>query len=174
MKKWTYIFTLENYVCSSVFSISLQTSLSNQSPKKETIHPEALPFPIIPHNQFCCLVAQSCPTNSLWPPRAIAHQTPLVHGILQARILEQVAIPFFRGPSQPRNCIRISYIAGGFFTTELPGKSTLITESENESHSVVSDSLQPHDSVHGILQARILEWVAFLFSRGSSQPRDRI
>ena len=27
--------------------------------------------------------------------------------------------------------------------------------------------------VHGILQARILEWVAFLFSRGSSQPRDR-
>ena len=28
-------------------------------------------------------------------------------------------------------------------------------------------------TVHGILQARILEWVAVLFSRGSSQPRDR-
>ena len=27
-------------------------------------------------------------------------------------------------------------------------------------------------TVHGILQARILEWVAFAFSRGSSQPRD--
>ena len=27
--------------------------------------------------------------------------------------------------------------------------------------------------VHGTLQARILEWVAFPFSRGSSQPRDR-
>ena len=27
--------------------------------------------------------------------------------------------------------------------------------------------------VHGILQARILEWVAFMVSRGSSQPRDR-
>ena len=27
-------------------------------------------------------------------------------------------------------------------------------------------------SVHGIIQARILEWVAFPFSRGSSQPRD--
>ena len=26
---------------------------------------------------------------------------------------------------------------------------------------------------HGILQARTLEWVAFPFSRGSSQPRDR-
>ena len=28
-------------------------------------------------------------------------------------------------------------------------------------------------SVYGILQARILEWVAILFSRGSSRPRDR-
>ena len=28
-------------------------------------------------------------------------------------------------------------------------------------------------TIHGILQARILEWVAFPFSRGSSQPRDR-
>ena len=28
-------------------------------------------------------------------------------------------------------------------------------------------------TVRGVLQARILEWVAFLFSRGSSQPRDR-
>ena len=28
-------------------------------------------------------------------------------------------------------------------------------------------------TVHGILQARILEWVAFPYSRGSSQPRDR-
>ena len=27
-------------------------------------------------------------------------------------------------------------------------------------------------TVHGILQVRILEWVAFPFSRGSSQPRD--
>jgi len=30
----------------------------------------------------------------------------------------------------------------------------------------------PGSSVHGILQARILEWVAISFSRGSSQPRD--
>ena len=28
-------------------------------------------------------------------------------------------------------------------------------------------------TIHGILQARILEWVAFPFSRGCSQPRDR-
>ena len=46
-------------------------------------------------------------------------------------------------------------------------------ESESESHSVMSDFLRPIDyTIHGILQARILEWVAFPFSRGSSQPRD--
>ena len=28
------------------------------------------------------------------------------------------------------------------------------------------------NTIHGILQARILQWVAFPFSRGSSQPRD--
>ena len=47
-------------------------------------------------------------------------------------------------------------------------------------HSVLSYSLPSHDgsppdsSVHGISQARILEWVAVSFSRGSSQPRDWI
>ena len=49
----------------------------------------------------------------------------------------------------------------------------------HESCSAVSDSLQlvdcnpPGSSVHGILQARILKWVAVPFSRGSSQPRNR-
>ena len=44
-------------------------------------------------------------------------------------------------------------------------------------HSVVSDSCDPMgcsppgSSVHGILQARILEWAATSFSRGSSRPR---
>ena len=47
-------------------------------------------------------------------------------------------------------------------------------KSESESHSVMSCSFWPHGlyTVHGILQARILEWAAFPFSRGSSQPRD--
>ena len=38
--------------------------------------------------------------------------------------------------------------------------------------SCVRLSATPWTVVHGILQARILEWVAFTFSRGSSQPRD--
>ena len=38
----------------------------------------------------------------------------------------------------------------------------------------MSDSSQPQGlyTVHGILKARMLEWVAFSFSRRSSQPRD--
>ena len=44
----------------------------------------------------------------------------------------------------------------------------------SESHSVVSAVCDPMDyTVHGILQAGILKWVAFPFSRGSSQPRDQ-
>ena len=35
------------------------------------------------------------------------------------------------------------------------------------------DCSPPGSSVHGILQARILEWVAMSFSRGSSQPRNQ-
>ena len=38
------------------------------------------------------------------------------HGILQARTLEWVAIPFSRGSSQPRDRAQVSCIAGGFFT----------------------------------------------------------
>ena len=39
-----------------------------------------------------------------------------VHGILQARILEWVAVPFSRGSSQPRDGTQVSRTAGRFFT----------------------------------------------------------
>jgi len=35
------------------------------------------------------------------------------------------------------------------------------------------DCNPPDSSVHGIIQARILEWVAIFFSKGSFQPRDQ-
>ena len=41
----------------------------------------------------------------------------VVHGILQARILEWVAFPFFRGSPRPRNRTQVSHIADGFFTS---------------------------------------------------------
>ena len=49
----------------------------------------------------------------------------------------------------------------------------------SDSHSVVSDSCDSMNcsptgsSVYGILQARILEWIAISFSRGSFWPRNR-
>ena len=60
-------------------------------------------------------------------------------------------------------------IPSSFFS---PDWMQMMMKSESESHSVLSNSLWPH-IVYGILQARILEWVAFPFSRVSSQPRDR-
>ena len=60
------------------------------------------------------------------------------------------------------------------FTCHHEGQSALKSSSSSESHPVVSDSCNPMDcsppgsSVPGILQARILEWVAISFSRGSS------
>ena len=45
-----------------------------------------------------------------------------VHGILQARILEGVAVPFSRGFSQPRGQTQVSHIAGGPLPAEPQGK----------------------------------------------------
>ena len=59
------------------------------------------------------LVAQSCPT--LCGPMDCNPPGSSVHGILQSRILEWVAIPFSRGSSQPRDQTRVSCIAGRFF-----------------------------------------------------------
>ena len=60
------------------------------------------------------LVAQSYPAlcNSMdcSPPSSS------VHGIIQARILDWVAIPFFRDSSQPRDWTWVSYTAGRLFT----------------------------------------------------------
>ena len=62
----------------------------------------------------CVLVAQSC----LTPCDSIGCSPPgsSVHGILQARILEWVAVPFSRGSSQARDRTEVSCIAGRFFT----------------------------------------------------------
>ena len=61
-----------------------------------------------------CLVALSCLT--LRDPIDCSPPGSSVHGILQARILERVAILFSRGSSQSRDQTQFSHIAGGFFT----------------------------------------------------------
>ena len=52
---------------------------------------------------LCAVLSQSVVSNSLWRHGLWAHQAPLSMGILQARILEWVAIFFSRGSSWPRD-----------------------------------------------------------------------
>ena len=58
----------------------------------------------------CSVVSDSCDPMDCSPPGSS------VHGILQARILEWIAISFSRGSSRPGNRIQVSCIAGRFFT----------------------------------------------------------
>ena len=64
--------------------------------------------------KVCCAVL-----GHVWlfvTPCTVARQAPLSMGMLQARILEWVAMPSSRGSSQPRDWTQVSCIAGGFFT----------------------------------------------------------
>ena len=69
-----------------------------------------LQFPSLPQ-KVKSEVAHSCPTLLDCSPPGSS-----IHGIFQARILERVAISFFRGSFPPRNWTSVSYIAGRFFT----------------------------------------------------------
>ena len=66
--------------------------------------------------QLCatCVHPQSCPT--LCDPKDCSPPASSVHGILQGRTLEWVALPSSRRSSWPRNWTQVSRIAGRFFT----------------------------------------------------------
>ena len=68
---------------------------------------------------MCAKWLQSCPT--LCDPLDCSPPGSSAHGILQARILESVAMLSSRGSSRPRDQTCIAYVsctlAGGFFTT---------------------------------------------------------
>ena len=66
------------------------------------------------------LVAQLCPT--LCAPMACSLPGSSVHGILQARMLVWIAIPFSRGSSWLRGWTWVSCTAGRFFTIQAIGK----------------------------------------------------
>ena len=66
------------------------------------------------YKEYGVLVSQSNPT--FCDPKDCNRPGSSVHGVLQARILEWVAIPSSRESSQPRDWTWISCIVGGFFT----------------------------------------------------------
>ena len=119
--------------------------------------------------------SRSVVSNSLCPH--------VVHGILQARILEWVAFPFSRGFSQPRDRTQVSRIAGGFFT-KLSHKGS--PRSGVGSLSFLQRIFPTQESNWSLLHCRgilyqashkgsprILEWVAYSFSSESSRPRNQ-
>ena len=68
-------------------------------------------------------------------------------------------------------------LAGGFFTATPPGKPIWVYACRLSLQLVQLFAslwtIACQAPLHGILQVRILEWVAIFFSRGSSQPRDQ-
>ena len=87
-----------------------------------------LPNPgIEPISHVSCIAGRFFTTSTTWEVlnvwwkwKLLSHiqffVTPLVYGILQTRILEQIPLPFSRGSSQPRDRTQISCIASRFFT----------------------------------------------------------
>ena len=75
------------------------------------IHFTSLDFPFESESES--EVAQSCPT--LWDPVDCSLPGSSLHGILQERILECVAISFSRGSSRTRNGTQVLLIAGRCF-----------------------------------------------------------
>ena len=73
---------------------------------------------------YLCVQSLRVTSNSLWPLNCSLPGSS-VHGILQARILEWVAMPSSRESSWPRDQTHISCIAGGFFTAEPPRKPNI-------------------------------------------------
>ena len=120
----------------------------------------------------------------------------IAHGVFQAiPVLEWVAISFSRGSSQPKDQTWVSRTAGRRFTIwasrEAPIHDykfkftkyflllmsflvvTVLVTQSCPTFCYRMDYSLPGSSVHGTLQARILEWVNISFSRGSSWLRDQ-
>ena len=98
----------------------------------------------------------------------------LVHGISQQEYWS--GLPFLPPGDLPDP--RIEHVslalAGGFFNAEPTGEPINYIYLKVKVAQSCQTPYDPMDcTVHGILQARILEWIAFPFSRGSSQPRAR-
>ena len=96
---------------------------------------------------------------NFWDPLDSSPPCSSVHGILQARILEWLQFPSPGDLPNPQIKLRSPALQADSLLSEPPRKSPVIYY-----HRCWYD---------GILQARILEWVAFPFFRGPFQPRDR-
>ena len=126
-KAHTLAWRLNVCVLSSVrlyetpWTVASQAPLSLGFSRQE--HWSGLPFPSPMHAYMHAKSLQLCPT--LCDPMDSSPPGSSDHRILQARILEWIAISFSRGSSWPRDCTHISCIAGRCFRSESLGKPNL-------------------------------------------------
>ena len=127
-------------------------------------------------NKYLCAdaCAQSCPT--LCDPMDCGPPGSSIHGIFQARILQGLPFPllgdFLDIGIEPSSLVSPAS-ASRFFTTAPPGKLIIVLPEcvcakSLQWYPIVCDSIDsspPGSSVHGILHARILEWVVTPTSR---------
>ena len=98
-------------ICSQIWDGCLGVWMLAQCLLADLCYPDSpLSLPCLPKSR----ITQQFPPPS--PPQSSVFQGSSVHGILQARILEWVAISFSRGFFPTRNQTEVSCIAGRFFT----------------------------------------------------------
>ena len=87
---------------------------------------------------MCAISSQSCLT--LFNPMTVDHQASSVHGILQARILEWVAMPSSRGifpnPGIEHVPLLSPVLAGGFLTTSTTWEALQVLVYSNKSEQL--------------------------------------
>ena len=130
-----------------------------------------------------CRNDRASPTRRIWKVKAkvtqscltlcdpIDHNLPgsSVHGILQARILEWVAVPFSRGYSQLRDQAQVSCIAGRFFTIWTIQK---MSKGERKCQSICPTNLPESSSLESTLAEQCTHyqegpWIRMI---GQKQP----
>ena len=162
---------------------------SHALPKRATLH--MLTNLVAPQISSFCVFMEALLHSHAWvlscvwlfvTPRTVAHQVAMSMGFPRQKYWS--GLPFPSPGDSPNSRIEPTFPAGRFFTTELPGKPGLYRQdSLNHSWEVKSlshvwlcspmDCSPPGSSIHGILQARVLEWVDISFSSRSSQLREK-
>ena len=81
-----------------------------------------------------------------------------VHGILQARILEWIAVPFSKGSSPPRDQTQLSCLAGRFFSIRATREATAVSPRSSQQTSLAAGKISFSPVVKGFLVLAI--WFA--------------
>ena len=132
--------------------------MSNHHPDQETKHyqfplrPPSYPFPVLISTKGNYYSELVFPIIELYVSR-------IIKNVFEFLLL---------------NIMRFTHIVA--FSSILKGHCYMKVKVKSLSRVRLCDPIDcslPGSSVHGIFQARVLEWVAISFSRGSSRPRDR-